>query len=205
MRKKQVVRNAASAFAQVVIGVVRLGIWSVVLATTSASRITELGLTSSVVKFVAKYVAHNDHGKAGDVIQTAALSLGVFVGAVLFVAYFPLHWILARILPLHAIPEAMEILPYALVSLWIATLSGVFQSGLDGCQRTDLRVLFNILNSVLTLYMAVMLVPKFGLLGLAYVQLGLAGLLLLLSWIYLRLELKNLPYIPCRWKLSDME
>jgi O-antigen/teichoic acid export membrane protein len=215
MRKEQVVKNAGAAFIQVVatgllmfflyryllhtIGVKRLGIWSVVLATTSASRITELGLTGSVVKFVAKYVANHDQTKAGAVIETAAISIGVFVGALLLAVYVPLHWILARVLPVTAMPEATAILPYTLVSLWLATVGGVFQSGLDGCLRTDLRASFNILNNCLTLAMAVMLVPKFGLLGLAYTQVALAGLLLLLSWIYLRTELRELPYVPHRW------
>lgn len=219
MRKKQIVRNASATVVQVVvtgillfvlyrflletIGIEQLGVWSVVLATTSISRISELGLTGSVVKFVAKYVGQNDNSKAGDIIQTAVLSLGVFVGLILCLAYFPLHWILAKILPLHALPTATEILPYALVSLWVATLSGVFQSGLDGCLRTDLRALFNIINSFLTLVLAVILVPEFGLLGLAYAQLSLAGLLLMLSWVYLRLELKSLPYIPYRWNIMS--
>ena len=42
------------------IGVAKLGVWSVVMAAASASRMSELGLSGSVVKFVAKYKAHSD-------------------------------------------------------------------------------------------------------------------------------------------------
>jgi O-antigen/teichoic acid export membrane protein len=185
------------------IGVERLGIWSVVLATTSASRITELGLTGSVVRFVAKYLASDDHKNASDIVQTAVLSLGGFVGFVLLAAYFPSLWILSRVLPAAAIPQADALLPYALASLWFTTMSGVFLSALDGCQRTDMRALFNTGSSVLTLLASMLLVPKFGLLGLAYGQLGLAGILLVASWICVKLELTELPRIPFRWRRSS--
>jgi O-antigen/teichoic acid export membrane protein len=215
METSRVFKNAGAAAAQVVVsrlllfllyryllatvGVDRMGIWSVVLAATSASRITELGLTSGVVKFVAKYIANRDYGRAGGVVQTAAISLGAFVGAILAAAYSPLGWILARLLPESALPEALAILPFALVSLWITTLGGIFQSGLDGCQRTDLRAGFNILNNLLYLLLSVAMVPRFGLLGLAYVQVFLAALLTFLSWIFLRREVAGLPWLPCRW------
>jgi O-antigen/teichoic acid export membrane protein len=216
MKKKQVVRNAYATTTQVAIcgllmfllyryllatiGVEEMGIWSVVLATTSASRLSELGLTGSVVKFVAKHLALKDRQKAGDVIQTAVISLGLFLGVILGLSYFPSLWILSHIIPAHGMPLAHQIFPFALVSLWITMLSGVFQSGLDGCQRADLRAYFNILNSILTLSLAVILIPKYGLMGLAYVQLSLSSFLMSLSWVYLKSELKTLPYLPYIWK-----
>lgn len=214
---KRVTRNAGAAVMQVVvsgvlmfflyrfllnsIGVERMGIWSVILATTSSVRITELGLTGSVVKFVARYLALDGQKTASDVIQTAAISLGMFIGAVLLAMYFPLLWLLPRILPAQAIPEAGDLLPYALGSLWLTTLSGIFQSGLDGCQRTDLRAIANMLNSILMLVMAVWLVPIYNLMGLAYAQIILAALLLLTTWVFLKSQLSLLPAIPYRWNL----
>jgi O-antigen/teichoic acid export membrane protein len=96
--------------------------------------------------------------------------------------------------------RATAILPYALASLWITTLNGVFQSALDGCQRTDLRALFGVANSTLTLLTAIMLVPKFGLPGLAYCQLALAAVFLVANWCCLKFELKYLPPMPLHWR-----
>lgn len=215
MEKKKVIRNAGAVFLQVVvsgvlmfilyryllvtIGVEKMGIWSMVLATTSASRFAELGLSGSVVKFVAKYISIKDFERAGKVVQTAAISLGLFVGVILVAGYYPLIWIFEQILPNGALPEAIAILPYALLSLWLTIIAGIFQSGLDGCQRIDLRSIFNILNSVLYLLLAMLLLPEFGLQGLAYVQVVMAGLLMFLSWFFLRRELIGMPYFPYRW------
>ncbi len=215
----RIVRNAGSAAAQVLVsglmflllyrylleavGVERLGIWSVVLATTSAARISELGFTGGVVKFVAKHLAHGDGDRAGRTIETAVLALAGFVGVLLLAAWWPAHGLLARLLPPDALPEGRAILPYALLSLWITTLGGICQSALDGCQRTDLRAAFATLNSVLHLLLAMALVPAHGLLGLAWVQVALSTLLALASWTFLRRELRGLPLVPRRWSQAD--
>lgn len=216
MEKRRITRNAITSVTQVMlsgvfllvlyrylldtIGVEKMGIWSVVLATTSASRISELGLSGSVVKFVAKYIAQADAYKASGIVQTAAISIGVVLGVVLLIANPLLAWFLGFIIPSHALPDALSILPYALASLWITTIAGVFQSGLDGCQRIDLRNFIMIAGSVLYLLFVVLLVPGYGLIGLAYGQIAQAGTLLLASWFLLRRELSFLPIIPHRWR-----
>ena len=215
---RRILKNALAAIVQVLIsgillfflyrfllgaiGVEELGIWSLVIATTSSAKITELGLSGSVVKFVAKYLALNKKETAAEVIQTAAISLGVTLGLVLLAMILPLHWLLPHILPAEHLQPALILLPYALVSLWLSTLSGVFQSGLDGCQRTDLRGIVNILSSILMLTMALWLVPIYGLTGLAYSQVIIASLLLPLTWIFLKLQLKYLPALPYRFSFS---
>lgn len=183
----------------VTIGVEQIGVWSIVLATTSVSCIGELGLSGSVVKFVAKYIARGDMDNASGVIQTATISIGVLIGGVLIIAYPLLVWILERIVPAPGLKDALSILPYALTSLWVAAIARAFQSGLDGCQRIDLRGLIMIVGSVCNLLFVLVLVPDYGLLGLAYGKIIQAGTVLLISWILLRRELSNLPIIPHCW------
>lgn len=181
------------------IGVAKVGIWSVVLATASATRIGELGLSGSAVKFVAKYLVRGDMQEVGNVIQTAVISTAILLGTIL-VAGFPFfRWLLPYIMPADALPEAMIILPWALISLWLMAVAGVFHSGLDGCQRIDLRGGLLIGSSLLSLLFAVLLVPRYGLAGLAYGQVIQAALMLAVSWLLLRRELPVLPPVPWRW------
>lgn len=181
------------------IGVEQIGIWSIVLAITAASRISELGLSGSVVKFVAKFRAHADSDTVSVVIQTAAISVCLLIGGMLIIVYPFLAWVLERIVPANAFQDALSVLPYAVVSLWITAISGVFQSGLYGCQRIDLSSCVPILSSLTRLLLALLLVPTYGLLGLAFGQVIQAAAALLASWILLRRELTILPAIPYRW------
>lgn len=219
MQPTRLVRNAGAAAAQVLVsgltlfllyryllqavGVERLGLWSVVLATTSAARLTELGFTGSVVKFVAGHLGRGDRERAALAVQTAVLALAVFVGALLLAAWLPAAWLLERMLPAASLREGLQLLPYALLSLWLTTLAGIFQSALDGCQRTDLRATFAVSNSVLQLLLALVFVPAYGLLGLAGTQVALTLLLLVSSWYFLRRELTALPWLPRRWSQPE--
>ena len=93
MQKRQVLINAVMSVLQIVligivifilykfllvtIGVRKMGIWSLILASTSVAQVANFGFSGSVVKFVAKYTALKENQNASNVIQTAAISLGV--------------------------------------------------------------------------------------------------------------------------------
>lgn len=181
------------------IGVELLGVWSVVLATASASRVTELGLIGSVVKFVSKYIARSEPEKSALVIETVTISIGILIGAILFLVYPLIVWALGKFIPEQNINDAIQILPYALISLWLMIISEVFHSGLDGCQRFDLRSIILIICSLFYLGMAIILVPQYGLKGLVLGQISHAALLLLMGWFFLKTQMKCLALIPCRW------
>jgi O-antigen/teichoic acid export membrane protein len=180
------------------LGIEQLGLWSVVLSVTAVARITELGFTGGAVKFVAQHVANGDLPSASRAVETALLVTGAFVAVLLLVAWQPVAWALAWLLPDHALDEGRTLLPYALAALWFTTLGGICQSALDGCLRTDLRVVFAVTHSAMFLLLALLLVPVHGLLGLAWTQLGLSVLLALANWTYLRRELRHLSWAPRR-------
>ncbi|MCK4794979.1 MAG: hypothetical protein KAV87_65225, partial [Desulfobacteraceae bacterium] len=141
------------------LGVKLLGVWSIVLATAMTARISELGFSGSVVKFVAKHLALDDVAKVSGIIQTAAVSVFIVIGFVVIAAYYPLINLLAFLIPKKALGDAISILPYALCSLWLNAVAGVFQAGLDGCQRIDLRSWLLMGSTVLYLILAYAFVP----------------------------------------------
>ena len=177
MRRRPVIRNAGMTIAQVMvsgvilfflyryllntIGVAKLGVWSVVMATASTSRMSELGLSGSVVKFVAKYRARLDVLRVSEVIQTAVISTAILLGVMLGLLFPFFSWLLKFVIPASDLADGLAILPYMLISLWFIAVAGVFQSGLDGCQRIDLRSWILIGSSIFYLFLTVMLVPRF--------------------------------------------
>lgn len=184
------------------LGVEQLGVWSVVLATASASRLADLGLSAGVTRFVARDVARGEAERAGQVIDTAVLTLMVAVGAVLPLLYPLIAGLLPRLFDGEHLRGAMEILPCALISLWLTIIGAVYQGGLDGCQRMDLRAGLVIAGQVLLLVFAFRLVPQHGLIGLAWAQIG-QGLFLVGAgrWL-LRHALPALPRLPRNWSRS---
>ncbi|MFZ2629829.1 MAG: lipopolysaccharide biosynthesis protein [Rugosibacter sp.] len=181
------------------LGVEQLGVWSVVLATVSASRLADLGLSAGVTRFVARDRARGELVHAGQVIDTATLTLMVLVGAMMPLLYPLLAKLLPHLFDTSHLAQAQEILPYALGSLWLTIVAAVFQGGLDGCQRMDLRAGLVVTGQALLLMLAIWLVPQRGLVGLAWAQIGQGLFLAVIGRLLLRHELSALPRLPRRW------
>ena len=218
MQSTKIITNASIAILQVVVagillfllyrylldtlGIEQLGVWSIVLATTSVSKISELGFSNSVIKFVSKYIARKEIKKAAEAIETAVISVGVFIGIMLCLAYYPVTKILAYILPEDSLGLALSILPLAFISLWINAVSGNILSGLDGYQRIDLRGLTMIVANILYFILAISIIPTYGLMGLAIAQLLQAIFIIITSAILLNKVTPEFSIIPHRWSQS---
>lgn len=183
------------------LGVAQLGIWSLVLSTTSVSRIGDFGLSAGVVRFVAQALSQGNSGRAADIIQTVAITLAVLM-AVLLLVCFPLFGAVLRyLLPAQSVQSGMLILPYALLSLWAMVVASVFMGGLDACQRIDLRSGLNVMFNFAYLGMAVFWIPTYGLEGVAIAQVAQSIGLVVVSWWMLRRQIALLPALPLTWRL----
>jgi O-antigen/teichoic acid export membrane protein len=78
-------------------------------------------------------------------------------------------------------------------------MAAVFQAGIDGFQRIDLRCYILMVSSLVYLGLCFALVPRFGLLGLAYAQLAQVSTLLIMASVVLRRLLPALPLVPHRF------
>jgi O-antigen/teichoic acid export membrane protein len=209
---RRIARNAAFSVTQVLVsgvtlfllyrqllillGAPRLGVWSLVLAATSASRVSDLGFSVSVVKFVAQQLARRDEARARAVAETAILAAGAAVALLSLLLVPGLGWLLPRFVEAGAVPDALALVPWALLSLWLSVLGSIGQAGLDGCQRSDLRGLVVSGGHLLFFGLALLLVRPYGLLGLAYAQVAQGAATAVASWLLLRRQLPGLPRVP---------
>lgn len=204
MAVMQVFAIAATLFALYyflmrVLGAEKIGLWSLVLATTSAAHLGGLGMTGGVVKFVSRYIALNERRTAAACVETAAVSVFVLIAIFIVLLYPALAWILKSVLPAENIASGIDLLPYSLVSFLIAAVAGVFSSGLDGLQRIDIRSFLASGCAVIHLLFAFVLVPRYGLMGLAYAQVIQSIALLIGAWYFLHKILPELSRLLCKW------
>lgn len=181
------------------IGIEKLGVWSIILAATSASRIGEMGLTASVTKFIATHRSEKDEKAATEVLQTAALSLGAGLAVILILIYPIMKWGLPFLLPENGLKDGLSILPYAFISFWFATVGGIWMSCLDGCLRSDIRSGLMIISNLILLIVSISLVKQYGLVGLALAQIIQGCSLFILGWIAVKNVMPTLPLLPSKW------
>jgi len=183
---KKIAINAISAVVQVVVaglmyfflyrylieklGASQLGVWALVLSTSSIASLANFGITSGLVKFVADYKAKGNFADMNKLIFTAFISIIVFFTVLIVIAYVVVYLIINQIVDKQYIPLALKILPYSLLCLFINEVGGVFTSILEGFQKNYIRNLIYVVATLLFLFISYALVPIYGLAGVAYAQ-----------------------------------
>jgi O-antigen/teichoic acid export membrane protein len=182
-----VARNALASVAQIVLSacaffelyrflmrhltVEEIGVWSLVLAISFVGKITDFGLGGGVVRFVAYYFGRGATHIAAQTVGSAFVATALLVG----MASCALYPLLVSLLPLvldspYYFEPAQELLPYALVTFWLASVSNVFLSALDGSQRIHFRAVLVTAATVVQLVAAYLIVPQSGLIGLGVIS-----------------------------------
>jgi O-antigen/teichoic acid export membrane protein len=187
------------------LGIQGFGIWSVLLAVASASRISEAGLAGSATRFVAKYRAVGDDATAREAVQTAGITVAVLMAVVLALLWYPLHQALSHILPAAAVAQGQGLLPMALSCLWLNATGAVWLSVLDGCLRTDIRASIGIGSTVLFVSFAIPAAERHGLRGLAFAQAAQAAIIMVSGWVAARWVMPGLPLVPTRWRWARLK
>jgi O-antigen/teichoic acid export membrane protein len=215
MRSRQIFVNAITTIAQVIvsaaalflmyrflvhsIGVEQLGVWSLVLATTSVVTLANQGFSTSILKFVAQYCARGATDRACAVVETALVTLAIFLSAICVALHPIAHFVLKLVVPANLLGVAYVMLPYALVSLWFNVLGSVLLAALAGHELVSHRNYIVAAGSILYLLLAILFVPRSGLLGMAYAQTIQTAACWFGAWFLLRRQLPSLPFLPRRW------
>jgi O-antigen/teichoic acid export membrane protein len=186
-------------FALSALGVERLGVWSLLLATASASTVFQLAYTTSVVKFVAKYIALEDKVAVAKIIETSVTTVGLFHGVFLLCLYPIIKFVLGYLMTGQYLAEGICAIPSVLVALWLFLVGYVYQSALDGYQLNAVRKLLLVVAGLVQLAMAYTLIPRHGVIGLAYAQIAQNLVVFIGSGCLLKRQLPILYIIPRRW------
>lgn len=196
--KKLIAINAISSGIQVIIvglvyfflyrlllkelGVKLLGIWSLVIATSSIASLANFGFTSGMVKFVSEYNAKEEYEKINKFLFTSFFSILFFFSLIVILIFLLAVLYIERIVPHEYVKLTLSVLPYSLACLLINSLGGIFTSVLEGFQKNYIRNLAYIFTSLGYFGLAFILIPDFGLKGLALAQLVQALVILFIGF-----------------------
>lgn len=203
-RYRRVSINAIASFSQVVIvgvcyfflykyllktvGSKELGLWSLIIASTSVASMGNLGIGGSVVKFVATADAHKDYKKIGGIFHTSIAIVLPVIGLLCLVLYWILPGILASAVTKDLYPLALRLIPVALLNFFLGACAGIFSSTIDGLQFIYIRNFISCCLVILYLILTFIFVPVWGLMGVVYAQIAQSAFMILayLAVIYIK-------------------
>jgi O-antigen/teichoic acid export membrane protein len=183
-----------------ILGVNMLGVWSVILSTTSLAGLTNSGITSSITKFVSQYYAVEDIKNIQRTLDTSIILIGsitlIFTISGYLIFYYSLPFFLK--LP-DLLTEARIILPYSFLSLFINSVAGIYLSCFDGLHKIYLRSGIIVFSSIVYFILSIVLIHFSGLLGLAYAQVIQSVVTLLISTLLLKKILPAISLTRIKW------
>lgn len=188
MSLRRLSRNALASMVQVVgstflliefyrflvrqLGPEQIGVWSLVVASTAAVRLGEMGIGSAVVRFVAGDLGARQTARAASTLAMCVVAVGVPIAILCLLLWPALDRGLALVIhDAGLLGIARSLLPLSLTALWLGSIAQVLLSALDAMQRTDLKAVVTLGAGAGQLAVAYAVVPTQGLHSLAFVQL----------------------------------
>lgn len=181
------------------LGVELLGVWSLIIATSSVSTLANFGFSSALVKFVAEYNARGEINAINKLLFTSIVAMILFFFLISLLVYLLAYLFIDKLVDLRYVKIALSVLPLSLISLFINSLGGILTSALEGFQRNYLRNFAYAFTSVCYLMLAVLFIPKLGLAGIALAQIVQAIMIFAISYYFIKSRCFSFSLLRWNW------
>jgi O-antigen/teichoic acid export membrane protein len=176
-------------FLLISLGIAAVGVWSIVVATTSLGRIADLGTAGGLGRYVA--IAQADATRDTESRAEATLAYietGLLFSAFIFsvvgaALYWPAFYAITRVVPEGEIGTVALLLPFSVLSFVTANIANVLAAALIGMHRSDLKSKISILASAVQVAIAFALKNEVGLASLALAQVGQNLVTVVCGWL----------------------
>ncbi|MEY8118847.1 lipopolysaccharide biosynthesis protein [Falsihalocynthiibacter sp. BN13B15] len=180
------------------VGIERLGLWSLMIASASIARAADLTGAGGLSRFVAE--AKSDRRDAASYVHTVVLSTLALYTALLLIFLASGEYALIRFIDPQLLDEAKSLLPLALiVGLLMTPLSSTLTSGIDGVGRADQRAILVIISNLLFLGAVLIFVPYFGVWAWGYAIVFQQAFKIFGAWAILTKHITGLGFLPTKW------
>ncbi len=130
------------------LGIELYGIWALGGVVISFAQLSDLGMGSAIIRFVAQYLKNSDSNAINELINTTIITYMVIGSFIVIVIILVLNWIIINIfrVPSSLHGDARVAITGALLIFLCNLLMGVFTNMLVGFQRIDLSNIMNTLS-----------------------------------------------------------
>lgn len=152
-----------------VLGDARFGIWAISGVVLSYAQLSDIGMTTAIVKFVAEHWVKKEVESINSIASTTFFTFAVIGTLVMALLLLGSNFLVAGVLnvPEELQPEAIFMVKWTIIIFYFNSIFSVYNSVLKGLQRMDIT---NIISSVAAIIkailMALLLMRGFGLKGL---------------------------------------
>lgn len=155
-----------------------MGAFSLILAVVSLIKISDMGLSGAIIKYVAVNNKLFKFHFSASLILTTLLVVTFLYSILSITLYIFSDNLLNFILPSHLNQIISPLFSLMLINVFLTGLSVTFLACLDGMNRIDLRSAISIVSGLITMSSSFFLIQKYGLKGIIFSQMLQAALLI---------------------------
>jgi len=175
-------------------GLATLGLWSTLMSWIYIIRLGDVGIGTAVMRFVALCAPERDgSSEVRRYIDTALLLNGVLFALLALIGFAIYSWKLMLLFPtdVDARELARSLLPTMFVGFFLSNLSSLVLGGLTGLHQGYLAALISLAGTITQFAIVLTLLPRIGLAGMAWAQVGQHCLILLVGWCFFLNKLQH--------------
>lgn len=187
------------------IGLEKLGLWSLILSVTSLASIGNFGFTGSLIKFSAELSVNDQYKKINAILNTSVLAVCITLSLILTIVYFLGYYFIGHFIDEKWVSTGIDLLFYALISLFINITGALYFSVLEGLNMAYLKSISFIVTTIIYIVLSVIFINKFDIMGLAYAQLCQSFLFLLFGIILSKNYINKFTFFYFRWHKELMK
>lgn len=181
------------------LGEVRFGIWALLGVLTSYAKLSDFGMGTGIIKFVAEYQARQEYETRNQILSTALVLYTVFSGTLLLIIFVLLGWIVDEVfrVPAELREEAIFVYTGGMIIFALSLTLNTFSSVLQGLQKMDITNALGVAGNVLRVGGTFFFLEAgYGLQGLVFNE-GLVALVVAgLGFFFLKKALPDLRLSP---------
>ncbi|MEZ4857338.1 MAG: hypothetical protein R2781_00835 [Flavobacteriaceae bacterium] len=180
-------------------GIEKLGLWSLILSVTSLANIGNLGFTGSLVKFTAELSVQKKFKEINALLNSSIVGVGVLTAILLCIIYVIGKHYMGYLIDEKWVQLAIEMLMYALISLYVSIIASMYFSVLEGVNLAYLKSLSFIFATLIYVIFSVIFINKYDIIGMAYAQLIQAGSFLIFGVLFSFSKLERFQLFYFKW------
>ncbi len=180
-------------------GLASLGLWSLLMAFAGLAAAFDISGASALARFVARQNLDFAEQPPEAVVHTVLLTSFAVNLALGLLLLGIAQWALPAAIAPEQQGDALQLLPWAVGIFMLMPLANGLAAAIDGMLRADLRALLMSSAALAGLGVALVLIPRWGAVGLAAAQFTQQVIMVLGSWAVLRRLIPSLGWFPYRW------
>lgn len=177
-------------------GIEAVGVWSTLFAWTSLIRIGDVGMASATLRFAAMHDLESELSTIRDYIETGIISNCLLFGLLAIAGYAVMNTQLLRLIGPAHFEEARRILPVMFLGFFLMNSANVILGSVQGLHLGFVNSQLTVVGNIVQIAAVFVLVPMFGLLGLAWAQVIQYSGMAIVAWIIVRSRIGSRAIIP---------